>query len=164
MPNRSTKNSAGYDIYSVQEGIIHPGESMAFKTGLKVFSGFIHISISFVKFASHILVFLLGFWLAWTQWYCAVVKVHAPQTVFHLRAVITLYSYSVHGLLIPFFSGSIPAFLFRSVNRLCLSRLRCFAMISPQDLQYFCLGEEGTWGVPQRIQFLGGCVPVSSDP
>lgn len=36
MPERSTKNSAGYDIFSVEEGIIKPNESKAFKTGLKV--------------------------------------------------------------------------------------------------------------------------------
>lgn len=36
LPTRSTKNSAGYDIFSVQEGVIKPGDSMAFKTGLKV--------------------------------------------------------------------------------------------------------------------------------
>ena len=36
LPKRSTKNSAGYDIRSVEEGIIKPGESKAFKTGLKV--------------------------------------------------------------------------------------------------------------------------------
>ena len=36
LPKRSTKNSAGYDIRSIEEGIIKPGKSMAFKTGLKV--------------------------------------------------------------------------------------------------------------------------------
>ena len=36
LPKRSTKNSAGYDIRSVEEGIIKPGETMVFKTGLKV--------------------------------------------------------------------------------------------------------------------------------
>ncbi len=36
LPKRSTKTSAGYDIRSVEEGIIKPGESKAFKTGLKV--------------------------------------------------------------------------------------------------------------------------------
>ena len=36
LPKRSTKNSAGYDIRSVQDGIIKPGESKAFRTGLKV--------------------------------------------------------------------------------------------------------------------------------
>ena len=36
LPKRSTKASAGYDIRSVQAGIIKPGKSMAFKTGLKV--------------------------------------------------------------------------------------------------------------------------------
>lgn len=36
LPKRSTKTSAGYDIRSVEEGIIKPGQTMAFKTGLKV--------------------------------------------------------------------------------------------------------------------------------
>lgn len=36
MPERSTKSSAGYDIFSIEEGIIKKGESKAFKTGLKV--------------------------------------------------------------------------------------------------------------------------------
>ncbi len=36
LPKRSTKNSAGYDIKSIEAGIIKPGKSMAFKTGLKV--------------------------------------------------------------------------------------------------------------------------------
>ena len=36
LPKRSTKTSAGYDIRSVEEGIIKPGEAKAFKTGLKV--------------------------------------------------------------------------------------------------------------------------------
>lgn len=36
MPERSTKNSAGYDIFSIEEGIIKPNESKIFKTGLKV--------------------------------------------------------------------------------------------------------------------------------
>ena len=36
LPKRSTKKSAGYDIRSVEEGIIKPNESMAFRTGLKV--------------------------------------------------------------------------------------------------------------------------------
>lgn len=36
MPERSTKNSAGYDIFSVENGIIKPNESKVFKTGLKV--------------------------------------------------------------------------------------------------------------------------------
>lgn len=36
LPKRSTKTSAGYDIRSVEDGIIKPGESKAFKTGLKV--------------------------------------------------------------------------------------------------------------------------------
>lgn len=36
LPKRSTKTSAGYDIKSVEEGIIKPGESKVFRTGLKV--------------------------------------------------------------------------------------------------------------------------------
>lgn len=36
LPKRSTKNSAGYDIKSIEAGIIKPGKSMAFKSGLKV--------------------------------------------------------------------------------------------------------------------------------
>ncbi len=36
MPERSTNKSAGYDIRSMEHGIIKPGESMSFKTGLKV--------------------------------------------------------------------------------------------------------------------------------
>lgn len=36
LPKRSTKKSAGYDIKSVEHGIIKPGEAMNFKTGLKV--------------------------------------------------------------------------------------------------------------------------------
>ena len=36
LPKRSTKNSAGYDIRSVESGIIKPGKTMAFRTGLKV--------------------------------------------------------------------------------------------------------------------------------
>ena len=36
LPKRSTKASAGYDIKSVEEGIIKPGEAKIFKTGLKV--------------------------------------------------------------------------------------------------------------------------------
>ena len=36
LPKRSTKTSAGYDIKSVEEGIIKPGEAKVFKTGLKV--------------------------------------------------------------------------------------------------------------------------------
>ena len=36
LPKRSTKNSAGYDIKSIEDGIIKPGKSMAFRTGLKV--------------------------------------------------------------------------------------------------------------------------------
>ena len=36
LPKRSTKTSAGYDIKSVEEGIIKPGEAKIFKTGLKV--------------------------------------------------------------------------------------------------------------------------------
>lgn len=36
LPKRSTKKSAGYDIRSVESGIIKPKESKSFKTGLKV--------------------------------------------------------------------------------------------------------------------------------
>lgn len=36
LPKRSTKNSAGYDIKSIQEGVIKPNSSMVLKTGLKV--------------------------------------------------------------------------------------------------------------------------------
>ena len=36
LPKRSTKKSAGYDIKSLEDGIIKPGEAMTFKTGLKV--------------------------------------------------------------------------------------------------------------------------------
>ena len=36
LPKRSTKSSAGYDIRSIEDGVIKPGESMAFRTGLKV--------------------------------------------------------------------------------------------------------------------------------
>ena len=36
LPKRSTKRSAGYDIKSLEDGIIKPGEAMTFKTGLKV--------------------------------------------------------------------------------------------------------------------------------
>ena len=36
LPKRSTKNSAGYDIKSIEHGIIKPGEARNFKTGLKV--------------------------------------------------------------------------------------------------------------------------------
>lgn len=36
LPKRSTKTSAGYDIRSIEEGIIKPGEARIFKTGLKV--------------------------------------------------------------------------------------------------------------------------------
>jgi len=36
MPVRSTKRSAGYDVRTVTEGIIKPGKSMVFSTGLKV--------------------------------------------------------------------------------------------------------------------------------
>ncbi len=36
LPKRSTKKSAGYDIRSVEEGIVKPGEAKIFKTGLKV--------------------------------------------------------------------------------------------------------------------------------
>ena len=36
LPSRSTKNSAGYDIRSIENVIIKPGESKAIKTGVKV--------------------------------------------------------------------------------------------------------------------------------
>lgn len=36
LPTRSTKKSAGYDIRSVEEYVLKPGESKAFTTGLKV--------------------------------------------------------------------------------------------------------------------------------
>ncbi len=36
LPKRSTKTSAGYDIRSIEEGVVKPGEAKAFKTGLKV--------------------------------------------------------------------------------------------------------------------------------
>ena len=36
LPKRSTKRSAGYDIKSIEEGIIPPGKAKTFKTGLKV--------------------------------------------------------------------------------------------------------------------------------
>ena len=36
LPKRSTKRSAGYDIKSLEDGIIKPGEAMTFNTGLKV--------------------------------------------------------------------------------------------------------------------------------
>ena len=36
LPVRSTKKSAGYDIRSIEDGIVKPGESKIFKTGLKV--------------------------------------------------------------------------------------------------------------------------------
>ena len=36
LPKRSTKKSAGYDIKSIESGIIKPGEYKRFKTGLKV--------------------------------------------------------------------------------------------------------------------------------
>ena len=36
IPTRSTKTSAGYDIRSIEEGIIRPHETKIFKTGLKV--------------------------------------------------------------------------------------------------------------------------------
>lgn len=36
LPKRSTKKSAGYDIKSIENGIIKPGEYKRFKTGLKV--------------------------------------------------------------------------------------------------------------------------------
>ena len=36
LPKRSTSKSAGYDIRSMENGIIKPGEYKRFKTGLKV--------------------------------------------------------------------------------------------------------------------------------
>lgn len=36
LPKRSTKYSAGYDIRSIEEGVIPPHQSKIFKTGLKV--------------------------------------------------------------------------------------------------------------------------------
>ncbi len=36
LPKRSTNKSAGYDIRSIENGIIKPREAMVFKTGLKV--------------------------------------------------------------------------------------------------------------------------------
>lgn len=36
LPKRSTKKSAGYDIKSIEAGIIKVGEAKSFKTGLKV--------------------------------------------------------------------------------------------------------------------------------
>ncbi len=36
LPKRSTKTSAGYDIRSVEDGVVKPGEARVFKTGLKV--------------------------------------------------------------------------------------------------------------------------------
>ena len=36
LPKRSTKLSAAYDIRSANDGIIHPGETCVFTTGLKV--------------------------------------------------------------------------------------------------------------------------------
>jgi len=36
LPKRSTSKSAAYDIRSVESGVIKPGESKVFKTGLKV--------------------------------------------------------------------------------------------------------------------------------
>lgn len=36
LPKRSTKKSAGYDIRSMEDGILAPGEVRVFKTGLKV--------------------------------------------------------------------------------------------------------------------------------
>lgn len=36
LPTRGTKKSAGYDIRSVEEYVLKPGESKAFTTGLKV--------------------------------------------------------------------------------------------------------------------------------
>ena len=35
LPVRSTKHSAAYDIKSMEEKTLHPGDSLAFKTGLK---------------------------------------------------------------------------------------------------------------------------------
>ena len=36
LPKRSTMKSAGYDIKSIESGIVKPGEAKSFKTGLKV--------------------------------------------------------------------------------------------------------------------------------
>ena len=36
IPKRSTMKSAGYDIKSMEDGVIKPGEAKSFKTGLKV--------------------------------------------------------------------------------------------------------------------------------
>ena len=36
LPKRSTKKSAGYDIRAISEGVIHPGEALVIKTGVKV--------------------------------------------------------------------------------------------------------------------------------
>ena len=36
LPKRSTSKSAGYDIKSMESGIVKPGEYKSFKTGLKV--------------------------------------------------------------------------------------------------------------------------------
>ena len=36
LPKRSTMKSAGYDIKSMEGGVIKPGEAKSFKTGLKV--------------------------------------------------------------------------------------------------------------------------------
>jgi len=36
LPKRSTKKSAGYDIRSIESGIVKVGEAKSFKTGLKV--------------------------------------------------------------------------------------------------------------------------------
>ena len=36
LPKRSTKKSAGYDIRSIESGIVKVGEARSFKTGLKV--------------------------------------------------------------------------------------------------------------------------------
>ena len=36
LPKRSTNHSAGYDIKSIESGIIKPGEAKVFKTGVKV--------------------------------------------------------------------------------------------------------------------------------
>jgi dUTP pyrophosphatase len=36
LPKRSTKNSAGYDIRTIESATLKPGESKVFKTGIKV--------------------------------------------------------------------------------------------------------------------------------
>lgn len=38
-PSRSTKKAAGYDIRSITPGMIAPGESMVFETGLTAYMG-----------------------------------------------------------------------------------------------------------------------------